>query len=314
MIICKTCGHMDVAHRFFQGVERWACDACHCSLFVAEPTSTEWERAIRDRFAWHTPDDLWEQKLGPLVRAAYAAGANETRQAYVDQHGCQCDPPGSGEEWCVGSCWLRIDVERERHRGNTLEQRNRDLVREVDLERANANHWHVSWRESVMERKVPFASADVPENVRDAMITPLLTHHLVPSSTFDLLCYCGAYWTGDHDEILQAWACHVAAALIGPYGLEPTDDLSKINPVIARDNAAIWLTTARELEQIREERDTQIRAITTRLNSVEKALFDLVTAVCIQHIEEEYGQTRARERRIQEAVKAALPYLPADPA
>lgn len=29
------------------------------------------------------------------------------RDAIRDAGGCRCDPPGSGEEWCVGACHVR---------------------------------------------------------------------------------------------------------------------------------------------------------------------------------------------------------------
>lgn len=38
-----------------------------------------------------------------------------TARATVLKHGgCQCDPPGSGEEYCTGHCYLRAENERVR--------------------------------------------------------------------------------------------------------------------------------------------------------------------------------------------------------
>lgn len=58
-------------------------------------------------------------------------------------HGCLCNPPGSGEEYCSGHCYLRAENERTKEWLDKFQNSTATLTLEVtelraELEQANA--------------------------------------------------------------------------------------------------------------------------------------------------------------------------------
>lgn len=85
------------------------------SLFSqSEPDVLSVEAAyFRDRLAVRQLAD--EGQPIPIYemgfKAGRAAGARDNRLD-IPMGGCWCDPPGSGEEFCVGACELRYELRR----------------------------------------------------------------------------------------------------------------------------------------------------------------------------------------------------------
>lgn len=67
------------------------------------------------------PDVLDAAERLPQVEARMAVLADRLELAH--KH-CQCDPPGSGEEYCTGHCFLNADIARLRAALDGIRQRS----------------------------------------------------------------------------------------------------------------------------------------------------------------------------------------------
>lgn len=71
------------------------------------------------------PDVLDAAERLPQVEARVAVLAERLELAHKP---CQCDPPGSGEEYCTGHCFLKADIARLRAALELVKQETRECA------------------------------------------------------------------------------------------------------------------------------------------------------------------------------------------